>query len=261
MASEVWRDDRDGSPSPSVASRLGARGALALVMALALLPVRGDARTARAEDLPAPRLDQPPRREPDRMPSAASRPSRGAEARPGRRRSSARPRRPADVEHLPMALVVGPAAAAAGRGHRRHRRRRLPRRADRAPRHRSSDAMGAAALRAAGLTGEGRDRRGRRQRLRCHPPRPGGPRHAQRQAVQRRVRQRAARLEPDRSSSPNEVGPYQNTDLGGGHGTHVAGIIAADWHDRTRRQPARRRARTPSWSATRSARCCSRRPS
>ena len=26
----------------------------------------------------------------------------------------------------------------------------------------------------------------------------------------------------------NEVGPYQNTDIGGGHGTHVAGIIAAD---------------------------------
>ena len=27
---------------------------------------------------------------------------------------------------------------------------------------------------------------------------------------------------------PTETGPYQNTDLGGGHGTHVAGIIAAD---------------------------------
>jgi serine protease AprX len=26
----------------------------------------------------------------------------------------------------------------------------------------------------------------------------------------------------------NEAGPYQNTDIGGGHGTHVAGIIAAD---------------------------------
>src|SRR5918999_3485475 len=40
-----------------------------------------------------------------------------------------------------------------------------------------------------------------------------------------------ANIRPDGSNTivvANEAGPYQNTDIGGGHGTHVAGIIAAD---------------------------------
>jgi serine protease AprX len=40
-----------------------------------------------------------------------------------------------------------------------------------------------------------------------------------------------ANLPPDSSNTivvPVEMGPYQNSDLGSGHGTHVAGIVAAD---------------------------------
>jgi serine protease AprX len=42
-----------------------------------------------------------------------------------------------------------------------------------------------------------------------------------------------ANIPPDSSNTiavPIELGPYQNSDLGSGHGTHVSGIIAADGH-------------------------------
>jgi serine protease AprX len=91
----------------------------------------------------------------------------------------------------------------------------------------SSDAMGAAAARAAGLTGAGVTvavvDSG------CDASHPDLADH-----VAHNVKLYSgeyANLPVDSSSTiviPNETGPYQNTDIGSGHGTHVAGIIAAD---------------------------------
>ncbi|HEX6127826.1 MAG TPA: S8 family serine peptidase [Candidatus Limnocylindria bacterium] len=91
----------------------------------------------------------------------------------------------------------------------------------------SSDAMGSASLRAAGLTGEGVTvavvDSG------CDASHPDLADH-----VTHNVKLYSAEyvnIPPDSSNTivvPIEEGPYQNTDLGSGHGTHVAGIIAAD---------------------------------
>jgi len=91
----------------------------------------------------------------------------------------------------------------------------------------SSDAMGAATLRAAGLTGQGVTvgvvDSG------CDASHPDLADH-----VVHNVKLYSAEyvnVPPDSSNTivvPVEMGPYQNTDLGSGHGTHVAGIIAAD---------------------------------
>jgi serine protease AprX len=91
----------------------------------------------------------------------------------------------------------------------------------------SSDAMGSAALRTAGLTGKGVTvavvDSG------CDASHPDLADH-----VAHNVKLYSgeyANQRPDGSNTiviANETGPYQNTDIGGGHGTHVAGIIAAD---------------------------------
>jgi serine protease AprX len=91
----------------------------------------------------------------------------------------------------------------------------------------SSDAMGAAATRQAGYTGKGVTvgvvDSG------CDASHPDLADH-----VTHNVKLLSAEyvnMTPDSSNTivvPIEQGPYANTDLGSGHGTHVAGIIAAD---------------------------------
>jgi serine protease AprX len=91
----------------------------------------------------------------------------------------------------------------------------------------SSDAMGAGSLRAAGLTGQGVTvavvDSG------CDASHPDLGDHVVHNV--KLYSAEYANIPPDASNRiviANETGPYQNTDLGGGHGTHVAGIIAAD---------------------------------
>jgi serine protease AprX len=91
----------------------------------------------------------------------------------------------------------------------------------------SSDAMGAASLRAAGLTGRGVTvgivDSG------CDASHPDLRDHVVHNV--KLYSAEYANVPPDASNRivvANETGPYQNTDIGGGHGTHVAGIVAAD---------------------------------
>ncbi len=91
----------------------------------------------------------------------------------------------------------------------------------------SADAMGAAPVRTAGFTGQGVTvavvDSG------CDASHPDLADH-----VAHNVKLYSAEyvnIAPDSSNTivvPVEMGPYQNSDLGSGHGTHVAGIIAAD---------------------------------
>jgi serine protease AprX len=92
---------------------------------------------------------------------------------------------------------------------------------------RSSDAMGAAAMRAKGLTGKGVTvgvvDSG------CDATQPDLADHVKHNVSL--VSGEYANQTPDSSNTivvPVDQGPYDNTDIGGGHGTHVAGIVAAD---------------------------------
>jgi serine protease AprX len=91
----------------------------------------------------------------------------------------------------------------------------------------SSDAMGSAAARAAGYTGAGITvavvDSG------CDASHPDLADHVVHNV--KLYSPEYLNLAPDSSTTivvANETGPYQNTDVGSGHGTHVAGIIAAD---------------------------------
>jgi serine protease AprX len=133
------------------------------------------------------------------------------------------------MEHLPLALVRGTvqsmsSAVAGGAANDVYPDDKIEL-FDQA----SADAMGAAATRAAGFTGKGVTvavvDSG------CDASHPDLGDH-----VVHNVKLYSAEYvngRPDSDSTvvvPIEQGPYQNTDLGSGHGTHVAGIIAADGH-------------------------------
>jgi serine protease AprX len=93
----------------------------------------------------------------------------------------------------------------------------------------SADAMGAAGPRASGFTGKGTTvavvDSG------CDASHPDLADHVVHNV--KLYSAEYANLPPNSDNTlvvPVEAGPYQNTDLGSGHGTHVAGIIAADGH-------------------------------
>jgi len=131
------------------------------------------------------------------------------------------------LRHLPLALVAGPvstlrAAVTTGVA------------TDVYPDERiqlldttSSDSMGSAQLRAAGLTGKGVTvgvvDSG------CDATHPDLAHRVEHNVSL--ISAEYANVAPDSSNTlvvPVDQGPYSNTDIGGGHGTHVAGIIAAD---------------------------------
>ncbi|HEX9707153.1 MAG TPA: S8 family serine peptidase [Steroidobacteraceae bacterium] len=131
------------------------------------------------------------------------------------------------MQNVPLALVYGPVAAmqaavAAGQANDIYPDERLEF-FDTA----SSGAIGAIGLHAAGLTGVGVTvgvvDSG------CDASHPDLADHVAHNV--KVVSGEYVNLPPDSSNTiaiPIEMSPYQNSDLGSGHGTHVAGIIAAD---------------------------------
>jgi serine protease AprX len=131
------------------------------------------------------------------------------------------------MQQLPLALVHGSAAAMQGAVSVGIARDVYPEERIELFDTASSDAIGAAALRASGLTGRGVTvgvvDSG------CDASHPDLADHVTHNV--KLISGEYANLRPDGSNTiviPFEMGPYQNSDLGSGHGTHVAGIIAAD---------------------------------
>jgi serine protease AprX len=133
------------------------------------------------------------------------------------------------MKHLPLALVRGTVAAMDAAVHGGPANDVYPddpiELFDRA----SADVMGTAAPRAAGLTGKGVTvaiiDSG------CDASHPDLADHVVHNV--KLYSPEYANVPPDSSTTivvPVELGPYQNSDLGSGHGTHVAGIVAADGH-------------------------------
>jgi len=133
------------------------------------------------------------------------------------------------MEHLPLAIVRGPAAALRTAATTGIVRDVYPQQAIELFDTASSDAMGAAATRSAGFTGQGVTvavvDSG------CDATHPDLADHVTHNV--KLISPEYVNGIPDSSNTivlPIDQGPLSNTDLGSGHGTHVAGIIAADGH-------------------------------
>src|SRR5262249_20693992 len=131
------------------------------------------------------------------------------------------------MRHVPLALVAGPVAAMQAAVTSGAAEDVYPDSPIQLLDTSSSDAMGAALPRAAGFTGKGVTvavvDSG------CDASHPDLADHVVHNVML--VSGEDAQQPPDASNRiviANETGPYQNTDIGGGHGTHVSGIIAAD---------------------------------
>ena len=220
-----------------------------------------DLRQCRADRHPhaAPSGPRPPARRRTPRPAARSSPSTPCRPRPRSRALRGLGLTVQPMHRLPLALVAGPGRRHARRGHRRaSRTTSTPTSSSSSSTPPSTDAMASSAPRGAA-------RRASPARAspsasstpaatRTHPDLADHVKHNV-SLVSAGVRQPAG-TPPPRSSCPSTRAPYSNTDLGCGHGTHVAGIVAADSSSVTDGSGSAS-PRTPTSPASRSARCCS----